>query len=132
MIQQIYFPYFLWEDWKYGMWRNIYGKEREDLLMRAIEFTGDYKLYGSYMLKVLDKMPYGCLVNLTNPAINHQAWIGHAACCLAINCPEDITRLAWHQLTQKQQDDANLEADKAIAKFNRQLETGVQLCQSLV
>lgn len=130
-MEQVYFHYSCWEDWQNGMWRNVYGKEREILLMRAIEFTGNAKLYGQYMRIVVDKWIYGCLVNLTNPSVNHQAWIGHSACCIAIGCPEDITRLAWHQLTKEQQDAANLEADKAIAIFNKRLETGVQLCLKL-
>lgn len=113
-MQRIYHPFTLWEDWKSGMWRYTSETEKADYLQKAIEFTGNAQLYGSYMLKVLDQWPYACEHNLSNKAINRQAWIGHAACCLAINCPEDITRLAWHQLTQEQQDAANAQADMAI------------------
>lgn len=131
-IQQVYFPYYLWEDWKYGMWRDVYGIEREQYLKQAIEFTGNAKLYGSYMKKVLKYMPFACIHNLSNISINRQAWIGHAACCLAISCPEDITRLAWHELTQKQQDDANAQADIAIEKWESQYFKGIQLCLSVI
>jgi hypothetical protein len=123
-MNRIYHPYHLWEDWKFGMWRYTSEIEKAEYLQRAIEFTGDAELYGSYMLKVLAQWPYACEHNLSNRAINRQAWIGHAACCLAINCPEDITRLAWHQLTQKQQDDANAKADFAIQTWeNRQCQS---------
>jgi len=47
--------------------------------------------------------------------MNHQAWIGHAACAINHNAPEDITRLAWRRLTQEQQNAANAAADNAIA-----------------
>jgi len=118
-MEQIYHPYHKWEDWQNGMWRNVFGIERDNLLRKAIKFTGNAKLYGKYMLKVILLWPNSCEHNLTNPSINHQAFIGHCACCMAIGCPEDITRQAWHQLTQKQQDKANLEADKAIALWQQ-------------
>lgn len=66
------------------------------------------------MLKVADSWEYSCEHNLTDSGINKQAWIGHAACCLAIGCPEYITRQAWWHLTKQQQDDANKKADEAI------------------
>jgi hypothetical protein len=47
--------------------------------------------------------------------MNHQAWIGHAGCAIAVDSPEDMTRLAWRTLTKDQQDAANAAADRAIA-----------------
>jgi len=119
---RIYHHYIYWEEHHAGMWRHISGKRAEEYLQRAISFTGDAELYGSYMMKVIDQWPKSCEQNLTCPSMNRQAWIGHAACCIAIGCPEEITRLAWHHLTQKQQDDANVKADEAIAEWqNRNL-----------
>jgi hypothetical protein len=66
------------------------------------------------MLKAIDLWPVSCEHNLSCTGMNRQAWIGHAACCIATGCPEHITRLAWHTLTQKQQDEANAKADFAI------------------
>lgn len=102
------------------MWKSVYGEERERLLKEAIDFTGNAELYGSFMLRIIKEWPYSCEHNLTATDINRQAWIGHAACCLAIQCPEDITRLAWHQLTQEQQDKANAKANEAIKKWEEQ------------
>jgi len=99
------------------MWRNVHGREREMFLKRAIEFTGNAELYGSYMMRIIDEWPLSCEHNLSCTEMNRQAWIGHAACCLATNCPEDITRLAWHYLDLAQQIEANAMADKAIAKW---------------
>lgn len=131
-IKRVYLPYWLWEEWTNGMWRNVYGNERTELLSKAITFTGNAKLYGQWMLQAVEQWPYSCLHNLTCLEMNRQAWIGHAATCLAINCPEDITRLAWHELTQKQQDEANYKADYAITYFeNLYLNNGVQLCLKL-
>ena len=118
MIKRIYHHYSKMEEFRCGMWRSISKQiDRDVLLKKAIEFTGNTDLYGNYMLKVIDQWPFSCEHNLSCNDINKQAWIGHAACCIAINCPEDITRLAWHHLTKKQQDDANLKADKAIEKW---------------
>jgi len=129
-MERIYHPYHLWEDWKFGMWRNVFGEERETLLKKATEFTGDAKLYGSFMLRVITEWPYACEHNLSSTSINRQAFIGHCACCLALNCPEDITRLAWHTLTQEQQNKANAQADIAIATWEKQYNQRGKKCQS--
>lgn len=99
------------------MWKSLHGEQRESFLEKAIKFTGDAELYGKWMLKVIKKWKYSCEHNLTNTAMNRQAWVGHAACCLAIGCPEDITRLAWSFLTEDQQNKANKKADEAIEKW---------------
>lgn len=125
-IKRVYLPYYLWEEWKFGMWCSVFGKEREEYLKKAIEFTGNAQLYGKWMIRVVKQWPNSCLHNLSCTEMNRQAWIGHAACCLAIHCPEDITRLAWHSLTQKQQDDANAQADRAIKYFEQKYNFGIQ------
>lgn len=113
-MKRIYHRFDLWEDYKFGMWRKVSFKEEKYFLDAAIVFTGDAELYGKYMIRAINEWPYGCEHNLSCTGMNRQAWIGHAATCIAIYCPEYITRLAWHQLTQKQQDDANEKADIAI------------------
>lgn len=118
-MRRIYHPWDRWEEHKHGMWRIVHGEERERLLAKAVEFTGDAELYGRWMMRVIEEWPYSCEHNLTCEEMNRQAWVGHAATCLAIGCPEDITRLAWHRLTQNQQDRANLKADAAIAAWER-------------
>lgn len=84
------------------------------MLAKAIEFTGDHKLYGSYMQRVVKEWPVSCENALTDYNMNRKAWIGHAACALALNCPEHITRKAWKELTNEQQYLANEEASRAI------------------
>jgi hypothetical protein len=101
------------------MWRRVPSSERQDYLDRAVKFTGDHELYGSWMMKVLDSWPRSCEHNLTDMNINRRAWVGHAACCLAFGCPEDIVREAWGLLTQEQRDLANGVADLAIAEYEK-------------
>jgi hypothetical protein len=105
------------------MWRNTAKEESEELLKKAIEFTGNAELYGSWMMKVVSSWKYSCEHNMSYRGMNRQAWVGHAATCMAIKCPEHITRLAWHHLTQEQQDEANAKADEAILYWENHIHT---------
>ena len=109
---EIWHPYTSWEEMQFNMWGSV--KERSSWLQKAIEFTGDHELYGSWMKKVVNEWPYSCQQNLTKIDTNRKAWIGHAAVALAIQCPEDIVRQAWGYLTDEQQKLANQQAQKAI------------------
>ena len=127
-MKRIFHHYENWEDFQCGMWRTVSGNDRIVFLQRAIEFTGDAELYGSFMQRVLIEWPITCEHNLSDTSQNRKAWIGHAATCLAIDCPEDITRSAWARLSQQQQVDANDQAQQAIDKWeseNERKNTGI-------
>jgi hypothetical protein len=96
------------------MWRKVSGAERAELLRAAISFTGDAERYGAAMLEIINAWPLSCEHNLTDLGQNRRAWIGHAACCLAIGCPEDVTREAWGHLTEEQRVAADRKALTAI------------------
>lgn len=102
-----------WEEIKFNMWGTVDNKK--EWLEKAIAFTGDHMLYGSFMFRVIEEWPVSCENALTDHSINKQAWIGHAATALALGCPEDITKSAWGHLTHEQQKLANDQADNAIA-----------------
>lgn len=116
-MKQIFHPYTKWEDFKNGMWNKVEDSIEDEMLQIAIEFTGDHKKYGLAMLRVIEEWPMTCEHNLTDNGINQRAFIGHCAVCLELKIPEYITRMAWHYLSQKQQDLANNQADIAIAKW---------------
>ena len=116
-MKRIWHPYTLWEDWKAGMWRKVQPEEEGGFVDAAIRFTGDAKLYGSFMLRVTREWPYACEHNLTETAMNRRAWVGHAAACMAIECPEYLTRRAWWMLTQEQRDAADQQATEAIMQW---------------
>lgn len=99
------------------MWRKVGGADRECMRAAAIVFTGDAELYGKAMLRVIDEYPIASEHNLTDWAQNRQAWIGHAACFIEHQWPEDVVREAWGHLTNGQQDAANAVADIAIAEW---------------
>jgi len=94
------------------MWGSV--DDKSTALHEAIKFTGDHKLYGSYMIKVVEQWKYSCENHLTDQNINRRAWVGHAACAMALSCPEDLTRKAWGYLTDEQRFLADREADSAI------------------
>ena len=110
-------PFWLWEEVRHNMWGNV--SDKAAWLEKAINFTGDHKLYGSWMKKVAASWEYSCAHHLTKLGTNRKPWIGHAAVALAIQCPEDIVREAWGHLTRDQQDKANLAAQRAIEEWEQ-------------
>ena len=116
-MKKIWHPFWLWEDIPMG--RKVEAKDEDLFLQKAIEFTGNHELYGSWMMRVIEEWPISCEQNLTDDSLNKQAWIGHAACQMAIECPEYITRKAWGMLNQEQRDLANLQADRAIHEWKQ-------------
>ena len=116
-MKRIWHPYTLWEDWRAGMWRRVLPDEVERFVEAAVRFTGDAMLYGSFMLRVTREWPFSCEHNLTERAMNRRAWVGHAAACMAIECPEYLTRRAWWMLTQEQRDAADAQATEAIRSW---------------
>jgi len=121
-MKRIYHHFMDWEEIGAGMWSNVHASEVMGLLAMAVDFTGDAERYGAAMLRVIVEWPLSCQHNLTDININRKAWIGHAAACLAIGCPEHITRMAWGKLSQRQQDAANAKAQEAIDQWTAQHE----------
>ena len=111
-MKRIYHPYWDWEEIGHNMWGVV--DNRKLWLSRAIELTGNHKMYGRFMMRVAKEWPISCENALTDASINKRAWIGHAAVALAIQCPEDIVREAWGFLTDEQQRLANEKAEGAI------------------
>lgn len=101
------------------MWRDVSAVEHRAMLQTAFDFTSDAVKYGAAMMRVIEEFPIACEHNLTEPALNQQAWIGHAAAYLQLQLPEYVTREAWGMLTQQQRDDANAMADRAINEWKQ-------------
>lgn len=110
-IKQVFHPIHEWEEMNHNMWGP---PEDRAALDWAVAFTGNHKLYGSYMRRVCDEWPVSCENALTDPHMNRKAWLGHAACALANRVPEDIVRQAWSKLSDEQKYLANKEAERAI------------------
>ena len=128
-FKRVYHPYTEWEEVSHNMWGDVEGEK--EWLERAIEFTGNHQLYGSFMMRVISEWPVSCENALTDYNINRKAWIGHAAAALAMQCPEHITRKAWKHLSYEQQYLANEEASRAIRTWENNYFKSKQLCESL-
>jgi hypothetical protein len=126
---RVYHPFTEWEEVKYNMWGNV--SDKKAMTRWAFDFTSDYKLYGSFMFKVVDEWPISCENALTDYFLNRRAWIGHAACALANRCPEDIVRLVWGYLTDEQQFLANEEANRAIRTWEQRYRENKNLREDL-
>lgn len=118
-LKRVFAHYSTWEEAKAGMWRRPTGNERDYLIQKCAEFMSITSQFKSAMLRAIDEWPISCEFNFTSRANNRQAWLGHAACCIAINCPEEPTRAAWWTLTQKQRDDADMAAAEVIDIWER-------------
>lgn len=114
-FDRIYHPVESWEEVAANMWGE--ATDPRSMLEQAIAFTGDHVAYGEHMLRVVREWPISCENALTDSSLNQKAWIGHAACALALNCPEDITRKAWGYLTDEQRLLANKAAARAIREW---------------
>jgi hypothetical protein len=126
---RVYHPWWLWEEVKANMWGEV--NDRKRYLRKAVKFTGDYKLYGKFMMRVVNEWRYSCENALTDHALNRRAWVGHAACAMAIACPENITRQAWGMLTDEQRILANKEADRAIRVWENSYAKSIGLSDNM-
>lgn len=114
-LERVYHPIALWEEMGFNMWGTV--SDRPYWVQKAFEFTSDHRLYGSWMRRVISDWSVSCENALTDMNLNRKAWVGHAACAYAIQCPEDIVREAWGRLADEQQLLANREAERAIAAW---------------
>jgi len=115
-----------WEEVAHNMWGE--SSDAKTDLERAIAFTSDHKLYGSFMRRVCNEWPISCENALTDPLLNQKAWLGHAAVSLAHGIPEDITRKAWGYLTDEQKHLANKEAEREIKLWKERYVKSGSLC----
>lgn len=100
-LNRIWHNHSKWEDAHYGMYDSITDKKRRfELLKKVKQYFSNKKLYSKYMKLVIQNWKYSCEHNLTNPSMNHIAWLGQASACLYCKAPEDITREAWSLLQE--------------------------------
>jgi len=116
-MNQVYTPYTKWECYKNGMWSKVDVSSEQKMLQIAIDFTSDHVSYGSAMREVVFAWENSMLNFLTNKSINRRAYLGHCAVSFKLGIPEYIVRMAWKHLTPKQQQLADLVAEKTIKEW---------------
>lgn len=119
MIQRIYHHYKKWEDYKNGLYRTVQSddSEAEELVQLAHSLLSSPRVLYTSMSSVTYEWPIATEVNLTHKGINRRAWLGQAACCYEYSTPENLTKQAWHRLTELQQSRANAIADRIISEW---------------
>ena len=102
------------EEYHAGMWKITTGAKRIHYRDAAADLMRCPDEFKEAMLCAINTWPNSCAHNLTCEAANKIAWLGHAGCCISTGSPEDCTRRAWHELTQKEQDEANRVAKEVL------------------
>lgn len=102
------------EEFHSVMWKQIPPDQRESAIEASAELMRESDSFEVACRRAIDTWPNSAEANLTASVINHQAWLGHAACCLNHGASEDLTRIGWRMLSQEEQDAANAAADRAI------------------
>lgn len=124
-FKRVYHNHLKCEEFMTNMWKDVPIDNRENMVILSKELLSDCDKFYDACLEVVANWTYSCEANLTATNNNHQAWFGAAACAINHNCPEYLVRLAWRELTEKQQFEANLMADKAkqvwMEKYRREL-----------
>jgi hypothetical protein len=115
-----YFHYKDLEEYKNGMWRTVRGGERAKNAENAAELMRDKGKFILAMSRVLREWPNSCQHNLTAEDMNRLAFLGHAGCCIAVGSPEENTRVGWHMLTPREQDEANDAAQSVLDQWKRE------------
>ena len=100
-----------------GMWSIPAAYDRPQFVADSSALMADPNRFYLSMIRATTEWPRSTENALTNPSLNHRAWIGHAGCYLATGSPEETTRLGWHELDEPEQYAANAAADRAIQKW---------------
>jgi len=116
-MKQIFHPYYLWEDYRNGFWRETAINEKSKLIQDAMYILINESECERAMRNVIYQWPRSTEMNLSNREQNRRSWLGQAACCIQKNVPEDLTRIAWNQLTDEQKLRANKIAEKIIKEW---------------
>lgn len=105
------------EEYHAGMWRIVRGDKRKKFIEASADLMRCKEEFYLAMQTAVKAWPNSCLHNLTADSVNKLAWLGHAGCCVAVNSPEDCTRLGWHTLSKLEQDDANNAAQSVLDEW---------------
>lgn len=108
-------PYWLWEDYKNGMYEI--GTATDEKIQKSIDILSDCDLFWDAMCQMEIDWKYCFETNLTNTNQNRRAWLGQAACSYCVGNEFNVTIMAWNALKKEQQDSANETANNMIKLY---------------
>lgn len=101
-----------------GMWKSAQNINKKQMIQNAVLLLKKHDTNFMAACKtVIMEWPISCYERFTTNAMNQVAWLGQAACFITIGSVEENTRLAWHELTDKEQKLANKTAKMIIEKW---------------
>lgn len=115
-MKQIFYHYTKWEDYQHGMYDEV-KEGRKERVQKAVEILSDLDLLYQQMKRVTVEWEKCTEQNFTNPAINHQAFLGQTACNIYAGIKEDETREAWGHLSNEKRYQANKVADRVFIEW---------------
>ena len=110
-MKQVFYHYTFREDFQNGMYNEV-KEGRTERVQQAAEILKDCELLYKCMKRVTQQWKFATEIELTNPSVNHQAFLGQAACNIYAGIKEDETREAWGLLTNEERKNANQVADR--------------------
>ena len=99
------------------MWGNAPPSETDRLIDEARILLSNCDRFSLACREVFIAWPYSSEHNLSAVRTNRKAWLGWAACYVAIGSTEYTTRNGWRLLSKQQQEDANATAASAIKEW---------------
>lgn len=116
---RVHHPYTALEEYhpQGGMWAIPAASLRAKHIADASALMANPQAFIAAMRLALQQWPNSVANALTNPALNHRAWLGYAGCYMGTGSPEETTRLGWHELDDAEQYAANAAADSVIAEW---------------
>lgn len=119
MPRQVFYHWRELEEHRDGLWRHVEPAAQEMYIEASAQLMAEPSRFEAAMRRALTEWPKSCEAAMTTPSLNRRAFMGHAGCCIETGSPEDLTRLAWHRLSEPQQDLANAAADRVIEEWER-------------
>lgn len=117
-MKQVFYHYTQWEDFQNGMYDEQKEGRTQRVQLAVCLLSNPKELYQN-MKRVTNEWKYATEQVLTDMSINHQAFLGQAACNIWKDIKEDETREAWGLLTNEQRRKANAVADRVDDEWRR-------------
>jgi hypothetical protein len=114
MPERVSRPYWEWEDHRAGLYRTLTAPGED---VRAAELLTDPVRLLDAMRQAVQTWPMAAEHHLSNPEENRRAWLGWAACMVAVGACARATRYAWPRLTEDERVTANAAADRVVAEW---------------
>lgn len=118
-LRQISHPYWVWEDFKNGMYEISIDNE-DEMIKKSFDLLSNCINFENVLKDVYKYWTFSIQENLSNVKCNRQAWLGQAACSYNHKGTELTTRKAWGLLTDIKRYEANKVADKFIMKYEKE------------